>query len=143
MIIQPLNINTIESSFTLPLALTRLRCGFPSPADDHLDAPLDLIEHLIQHPAATYFARAEGDSMSGVGIMDGDLLIVDRSITPKHKDIVVAAVDGQLTCKILDTAQHQLLSANNAYPPIHIDTEHADLIIEGVVIHAIHHLRNQ
>ena len=79
--------------------------------------------------------------MSGIGITDGDLLIVDRSLEPKHNDIVVAAIDGQLTCKILDTKNMMLVSANADYPPIPIDPDGMELIIEGVVIHAIHHLR--
>lgn len=125
----------------IPIASTRLRCGFPSPADDHIDARLDLVDHLIKHPAATYYARAEGDSMNGIGITDGDLLIIDRSLEPKHNDVVVAAIDGQMTCKVLDMKKMQLLSANSDYPPISIDPEGMELIIEGVVIHAIHHLR--
>ena len=64
---------------SLPLFGSRIAAGFPSPADDYLEAKLDLNAHLIKHPSATFFARAEGDSMRGRGIYPGDLLIVDRS----------------------------------------------------------------
>jgi DNA polymerase V len=66
---------------------TWVAAGFPSPADDHLDRDLDLHELLIQHPAATYVVRLAVDSMQGAGLYDGDLLIVDRSLAPKHTDI--------------------------------------------------------
>lgn len=122
----------------LPLFIHSVPAGFPSPADDYLDRSLDLNTHLIKHPAATYLARAKGDSMEGCGIFDGDLLIIDRSIEAQHGQIIIAALDGQLTCKILDTKQQSLISANKNYSPIRI-SEFSDLIIEGVVIHSIRH----
>ncbi|RRJ84005.1 LexA family protein [Aestuariirhabdus litorea] len=131
---------TAPSTLSLPLLSHGVAAGFPSPADDYIDRPLDLNEHLIKHPAATYFARANGDSLNGRGIFDRDLLVVDRSLRPLHGDLVVAAIDGELCCKILDLRQRQLCSANPAYPPVALPEE-ADLVIEGVVIHAIHHLR--
>ena len=125
----------------LPKFGSAVAAGFPSAADDFLEAQLDLNEHLIKHPAATYLARAQGHSMRGVGIFDGDTLIVDRSLQPGHNDIVIAALDGELTCKILDTHHRQLLPANPRMQPIPIG-EHSELIIEGVVIHSIrHHVR--
>lgn len=125
----------------LPKYGSAVAAGFPSAADDFLEDSLDLNEHLIRHPAATYLARAQGHSMTGRGIFDGDTLVVDRAVEPKHGDIVVAALDGELTCKILDTRQRQLVAANPAMKPIPVG-EHSDLIIEGVVIHSIrHHVR--
>ena len=124
----------------LPLHLNRVECGFPSPAEDHLDQALDLNEHLIEHPAATYFARASGESLSGYGILSGDLLIVDRAREPVHQDVVVVSLDGELTCKILDLSKRQLLSANPNYPPVPVPDE-MDMIVEGVVTHAVHYLR--
>jgi DNA polymerase V len=109
-----------------------VEAGFPSPADDYIEGILSLDEHLIKHPSATYFARANGNSMEGVGIFDKDLLIIDRAIEPDHGHIVVVAVDGQLTCKILDKNNHQLLSANNRFPPIAILADQ-DVVSEGVV----------
>ncbi|GAA5446121.1 protein UmuD [Microbulbifer sp. NBRC 101763] len=115
-----------------PLFGHGVACGFPSPADDHKEAALSLDEHLITKPAATFMARANGDSMMGLGIFDKDLLIVDRSLTPAHGDVVVVALDGQLTCKVLDQQQGRLLSANDDYTPIPI-WEGQELIVEGVV----------
>ena len=123
-------------SILTPLFLARVPAGFPSPADDHLDKALDLNEHLIQHPAATFFCRVAGDSMQGLGIFDGDLLIIDRAIEPAHGDVVLAALDGELTCKVLDKHEKRLLSANKKYAPIAINDENS-LIIEGVVTYSI------
>ncbi|MCO1336537.1 translesion error-prone DNA polymerase V autoproteolytic subunit [Microbulbifer sp. OS29] len=115
-----------------PLYGHGVSCGFPSPADDHKESALSLDEHLITRPASTYMVRANGDSMVNVGIHDGDLLIVDRSLTPVHGDVVVVALDGQLTCKTLDRRRGRLLPANANYPAIPI-WEGQELIVEGVV----------
>lgn len=120
----------------LPLFLHTVPAGFPSPADDYLDSSLDLNSYLIKHPAATYLARAKGDSMEGCGIYDGDLLIIDRSLDAQDGQIIIAALDGQLTCKILDKKNNRLIAANKQYGPI-IISEYSDLIIEGVVIHSV------
>jgi len=125
-------------TYRLPLFIHSVPAGFPSPADDYLDRSLDLNTYLIKHPAASYLARAKGDSMEGCGIFDGDLLIVDRSLEAQHGQIIIAALDGQLTCKILDKSKQCLLSANKNYAPIRIG-EFSDLIIEGVVIHSVRH----
>lgn len=85
----------------LPLFSAFVPAGFPSPADDHIEGKLDLSEHLVHRPAATFFVRASGESMRDVGIFDGDLLIIDRSITPKSDDIVIAVLHGSLTVKRL------------------------------------------
>ena len=75
--------------------------GFPSPAEQYLEPPLDLNKLLVKRPAATYFVRVQGDSMEGKGIYDGDLLVVDRSLDPRDGDVVIAAVDGEFTVKTL------------------------------------------
>jgi len=85
----------------LPLFSHKVAAGFPSPADDYIEGRLSLDEHLIQHKDATFFVRAKGNSMIGAGIFDGDLLVVDKSLTPKSGDIVIAVVDGDLTVKRL------------------------------------------
>lgn len=128
--------DTELSTITLPLYSCRVRAGFPSPADDFIDKSLDLNEFLIRKPAATFFAWAEGDSLRDIGIDQGDLLIIDRSLERTQGAVVVAAVDGELTCKILDIRRKQLLSANENYPPIKISGKE-DLLIEGVVTHSI------
>jgi DNA polymerase V len=122
----------------LPLYGSRIAAGFPSPADDHLEGPIDLNEHLVAHPAATFVVRVEGDSMVGAGIRNGDLLVVDRSLEPKSGAIVVAVVDGELTVKRLRIEKKRLwlVPENPAFPPIEV-RENADLVIWGVVAHAI------
>ena len=116
----------------------RVAAGFPSPADDHLEGPLDLNAHLVAHPAATFVVRVEGDSMTGAGIRDGDLLVVDRSREAKSGAIVVAVVDGELTVKRLRVGRDgvRLEAENPAYRPI-VVREGAELTIWGVVAHAI------
>lgn len=128
-----------EFRVSLPFYIAKVPAGFPSPADDYLDSALNLHDYVVKHPAATYFVRAEGDSMLEAGIFPGDLLVVDRSIPPAHDKIVIAAIDGQLTVKRLSKINDkvQLLPANTKYPPINITGEE-DLIIWGVVSYVIH-----
>lgn len=140
MILTQIPLKTHLSRLARPLVSHRIAAGFPSPADDYIEADLDLNTHLIEHPSATYFARANGDSLNGRGIYHNDLLIIDRSLTAHNGDIVVAAINGELCCKILDLQQQQLLSANPNYPAIPLPDD-IDLVVEGVVVHAIHHLR--
>ena len=123
----------------LPCFLAPIPAGFPSPADDALDESLDLHSHLVRNPAATFFLRACGDSMREAGILDGDLLIVDRSLDAAHNRVVIAAVDGELTVKRLIQRKGRtlLMPANPDYDPLDI-TEREDLHIWGVVTHAIH-----
>lgn len=141
MQIKAIPLQETPSTQHLPLRNTLLACGFPSPADDHMDRTLDLNEHLISSPAATYFARATGDSLSDLGILPGDLLIVNRAVSPISGDVVVVSIDGELACKILDVKNKQFVSANPAYKPIPI-IEDMSVCIEGVVTHAIHYLRS-
>lgn len=125
------------SERALPLFETRVPAGFPSPADDHVDRNLDLNEHLIRHPAATYFVRAEGESMRDAGIFSGDLLVVDRSLQPRANDIVIAIVFGELTVKRLVGTAHgwRLIAANPAYADLSLQGDSCE--IWGVVIHSI------
>ena len=74
-------------------------CGFPSPADDFVENELDLNEHLINHPASTFFVKAKGSSMIDAAILDGDLLVIDRSLDPKNNSIVLANIDGEFLVK--------------------------------------------
>ena len=96
--------------------------GFPSPAEQYLEPPLDLNELLVKRPAATYFVRVEGDSMIDAGIHDGDLLVVDRSLRPASGDVIIASVDGDFTVKTYrrDKDGVRLEPANPAYPIIYI-----------------------
>ena len=108
------------SRLALPVFASRISAGFPSPADDHIEGKLDLNRHLVRRPAATFFIRAQGESMKDAGIFDGDLLIVDRGIVPRAGDIVIAVLHGELTVKRLAmTEAGSILSAENpAYPDI-------------------------
>jgi len=123
----------------LPLYLSRIKAGFPSPAEDYLDKKLDLNEHLIKHPASTFFVKVKGDSMTGAGINSGDILIVDRSLEPKDKRIVVAVVNGDFTVKRISKNKDKLslISENPKYAPIEIK-EGMDFEVWGVVLHVIH-----
>lgn len=125
----------------LPLLLAGVQAGFPSPADDFIDKRLDLNEHLINHPAATFFVRAVGDSMLGAGIHDGDLLIVDRAAEACAGKVVMAAIGGELTVKRLERKGERLLlvPANPDYPSFDV-TAREDFEIWGVVSHVIHKL---
>jgi len=83
----------------IPLFGCKVPAGFPSPADDYIEGRLSLDEHLISNKDATFFVRAKGNSMTGAGIFDGDLLVVDKSLDPSSGDIIIAIIDGDLTVK--------------------------------------------
>ena len=125
----------------LPLYAVRVAAGFPSPADDHIEGKLDLNRHLIKHPAATFFVRAEGESMIGAGIHPGDILVVDKSLKPGHGKIVIAVLDGEFTVKRIEQrgGALRLLPENEVYPAIEI-TGAMDFEIWGVVTSVIHPL---
>ena len=122
-----------------PVFLDSVSAGFPSPATDYMENKLDLNEYLIKHPAATFIVKAKGPSMSDAGILSGDLLIVDRSITPRSNDIVIASIFGDLTVKKLQKKENSLflLSANSDYPGIQVKEE-MECFIWGVVSYIIH-----
>jgi DNA polymerase V len=113
--------------------------GFPSPADDYTEGTLDLNEYLIRHPAATFFVRVQGDSMVNAGIHSGDLLVVDRSLEPGNKKIVLAVLDGEFTVKrLMKKRGHLYLYPENSdYAPVEI-TEENRFEVWGVVTAVIH-----
>ncbi|WP_310393937.1 translesion error-prone DNA polymerase V autoproteolytic subunit [Hymenobacter sp.] len=125
----------------LPLFGCPVPAGFPSPADDHLDAPLDLTRHLFRHPASTFLARVSGDSMLGAGIHPGDLVAVDRALRAREGSIVVAVVEGEHTIKRLRyrAGRPWLVAENARYPPLAVGEEQG-LAVWGVVTHVIHAL---
>jgi len=122
-----------------PFFLDSVSAGFPSPATDYMENKLDLNEYLVQRPTATYIVKANGPSMTDAGILSGDLLIVDRSITPRNGNIVIASIFGDLTVKKLKKKNQSLflISANNDYPSIEVKEE-MECFIWGVVTYAIH-----
>ena len=137
---RPLRL-TRELRIRVPLVLCPVPAGFPSPADDYVERTIDLNEWLIGNELATFIVRAEGDSMTGE-IHSGDRLIVDRSLEARHKDVVVACLDGEMIVKrlLIQDGRYYLQPENSSYPLIEI-TEDRELIIWGVVTHSIHSLR--
>lgn len=141
----PIIFGTIADAppLALPLFTSTVPASFPSPADDHIDARLDLNEHLIQHPAATFFLRATGDSMIGVGIHSGDMLVVDRAIKATDGRVVIAVVDGECTVKRYRTngpnSRPWLEAANPAYPDVRV-LDGQELRVWGVVTNVVHAL---
>jgi len=131
----------LSTALKLPVFLERVPAGFPSPAGDYMEGKLDLNQHLVKHPAATFFVRVTGDSMIEKGIHSGDLLIVDKSLDPKDGSIVIVVLDGEHTVKQLEKRKGKLrlLPANKNYEPLEV-SEPQSLEIWGVVTNVIHSL---
>lgn len=110
--------------------------GFESPAAEYSQLGLSLDELLVVHPNATFIGVAKGDSMQGVGIFYGDILIVDRLETARHGDVIVANFNGEFVCKILDKTHRMLLSSNEQHQPQPIH-DYDNFTIEGVVIRSV------
>jgi DNA polymerase V len=129
---------TLEDAKRLKLPyFEQVAAGFPSPAADYQHESLDMNEKFVHHPEASYFVRVKGESMTGVGILDGDICLADRQEEISDGNIVVAFVNGGLTVKTLDTSTKEqgflrLLPANPAYPPIIIDAND-QFILQGKV----------
>lgn len=141
-----------------------VHAGFPSPAQDYMNASIDLNRELVKHPAATFFAKVVGDSMIDAGVEEGDILVVDKSLEPSEGDMAVCFIDGEFALKYIsfknhvvdgygerhakkaskpgvsyDILEHQrmwLLPANPKYPPIEV-TDANDFTIWGVVTYVI------
>ena len=122
----------------LPFHLNKVGAGFPSPATDYIQDDIDLNSHLIKNTPATFLIRVQGKSMNDVGIHDGDLLVVDRSLNPKNFSTVVANVNEELVVKTFLKEKNQsfLTSGNNK---INL-TENSEICIWGVVTYVIHAL---
>lgn len=131
---------TTECHQLLPLLLDRASCGFPSPAQDYVERGIDLNDYCIRHPAATYLVQASGDSMINAGIYPGDLLVVDRSLEACHGQVVIASVNGEMTCKRLELRPiTRLVAANPDYGAI-VPGESVSLEIFGVVTNLVRKL---
>ncbi len=120
----------------LPLLGRLVPAGFPSPADDYLDGEIDLNRFLIERPAACYLMRVAGPSMSGAGILDGDLVVVDRSLAPAPGHVVVAVIDGEMTIKRLrrlKDGSFMLVAEHPGYPSVTVGEEHP-AEVWGVVV---------
>ncbi|MBR7890242.1 translesion error-prone DNA polymerase V autoproteolytic subunit [Marinomonas sp. A79] len=125
------------NSVRIPLYAEGVSAGFPSPAQDFVERTLDLNEFCVSHPTASFFVRVQGDSMMDAGIFTGDVLLVDKSLTARHGDIVIACIHGEMTVKTLELHPNVLLQPRNrAYKAIVI-TEESELEIFGVVTSVI------
>ena len=122
----------------LPFYIHKVGAGFPSPATDYIEDDVDLNTHLIKNAPATFIIRVQGKSMSNVGIYDGDLLIVDRSINPKNSSTVIANVNEELVVKTFIKGKNNNYLASG---PNKIElSENPNVIIWGVVTYVIHKL---
>ena len=134
-----------STGLSLPFVDGGIKAGFPSPAQDYMDRSLDFNKEIIEHPAATFYARVAGVSMVSAGIDEGDIIIVDRSLEPKQGDIVVAFIDGEFTMKYLDLTERPagviwLRPGNPDYPAFKI-TPDDDFTVWGVVSKVIKNFR--
>ena len=119
--------------------------GFPIPAQDYMDKTLDFNREIIRHPAATFYAKVQGQSMEGAGIDSGDIIVVDRALEPRDGDIVVACINGEFTLKYIDLSKKEkgivcLRPDNDRYEPIYL-REGDELIVWGVVSSVIKRFR--
>lgn len=122
----------------IPLVEGGISAGFPSPAQDFSEHSIDLNKVLIQHPASTFYGRVTGDSMKDLGIEDGDLVIIDKSLPPANGKIAVCFIDGEFTMKTIKIEKDccWLMPANERYAPLRVD-EDSDFIVWGIVTHVI------
>ncbi len=122
----------------IPFHVSSIQAGFPSPAADYISAPIDLNSELIANPATTFMGRVRGDSMRDAGIMDGDLLIIDKSLRPRTGDVAVCFIDGEFTIKYIRIQKDciLLIPANPDYPEIRVTSDN-DFMIWGIVTYSI------
>jgi len=133
---EQLNLDDIK------LAEPLVPAGFPSPADDFVEMEINLQDYIVKNKEATFCVKVEGSSMTKAGINTGDIMIVDRSLTPKHNDIVLAVIDGDFTVKRLAVNDNSvyLVPENDSFSPIKI-TELMDFQVWGIITHIIHRAR--
>ena len=128
----------LSTEMPLPYADMGVQAGFPSPAQDYMSESIDLNRELIRHPASTFYAKVEGDSMIDEGIETGDILVIDRSIEPYDGDLAVCCLDGDFTLKRIKLRRGEiwLIPSNEAYDPILV-TPDCRFEVWGVVTHTI------
>jgi len=115
-----------------------VKAGFPSPAEDFMETAIDLNVELLKNPAATFFCRVSGDSMCDMGINDGDLLIIDKSLEPQDGKVAVCYIDGEFTLKKIKLEPNccWLIPANKKYKPVKVTADN-NFIVWGIVTHSI------
>ena len=125
---------------TIPFYLNKVGAGFPSPATDYIEDDIDLNSHLITNAPATFIIRVQGKSMTNVGIYDGDLLIVDKSLNPKNFSTVIANVNEELVVKtLIKSKETNYLTSGSKNTSDRINlTDNPEIIIWGVVTYVIH-----
>lgn len=130
------------SDQVLSLALESVAAGFPSPADDYVEASIDLNAALVPRPSSTFLMRVEGDAMHAAGIQHGDLLVIDRSVAVRPGCTVVAIHEGRFVLRQLrgERPPWRLVASDPTIPAIRVDDPGSDPLIWGVVMHAVHHL---
>lgn len=128
-----------DTLLELPVASEPVPAGFPSPAEDYRDQKLDLNQLLIKRPSSTFFVRVSGESMTNAGIFDGDLLVVDRSVQPTDKKIIIGVVNGEFTVKRIRKRGEKifLVPANPSFKETEITPE-MNFVVWGVVMYCIH-----
>lgn len=129
---------SIASNMEIPVLSTPISAGFPSPALDFIDLSIDMNKYLIKRPTSTFYGRVKGQSMKDVGISDGDLLVIDKSIAPKDDQVAVCYLDGEFTLKKIKLEKDicWLIPANESYQPIQVTSQN-DFLIWGIVTHVI------
>lgn len=128
----------VDTNISLPFVKEGISAGFPSPAEDFLDASIDLNKELIKNPSATFYGKVRGNSMKDLGIHDGDLLVIDKSLEPQNGKIAICFIDGEFTVKTIKMEKDciWLLPANTDYKPIKVTKEN-DFLVWGIVINVI------
>lgn len=128
----------IATDLALPLVDSGISAGFPSPAQDYIDLSLDLNKELISNPSSTFFGRVRGESMKDAGILDGDILVIDKSLEPQDGDTAVCYIDGEFLLKYIRIEKDEifLVPANPDFQPIRV-TEENNFCIWGVVTYSI------
>jgi DNA polymerase V len=132
-----------ETKLALPVVSENISAGFPSPAMDFIDLTIDLNKHFIKNRDATFFGRVKGKSMKDIGISDGDLLVIDKSIKPANDHIAVCYLDGEFTIKriVIENSKCWLVPANKDYESLEVQ-EHNDFLVWGIVTYVIKSMRN-
>jgi len=131
----------LAAELPLPMAEAGVSAGFPSPAGDYIELKIDLNTELVPRPSSTFYARVKGQSMKDIGITDGDILVIDKSLEPRDGDTVVCYIDGGFTVKNISIKDKKvcLLPANPRYPVIEISPDD-EFIVWGVVTYNIQNL---
>jgi DNA polymerase V len=129
----------MKDKYILPFTTSTVKAGFPSPAEDFVENRIDIFDKIVKHPASTFLVRAKGDSMNGSNILDGDILVVDKSLTPKNNSVIIAYIDGEFTVKRFFKKDNSIVlyPSNSEYKPIYITSDN-DFLVWGVVTYVIH-----